>query len=335
MLQPYLARLLRGAPLVGFCLALAPATALAQADSPLEPRAGTAECCLQLLFPVGARAVGLGGALTARGGPDALFMNPAALARLERDEFRIHNAETDFESSNTFGLAVRIGGAGVFGMAYRLVDYGESQATDPSGTPTGQLRLLDHYLLATFATAVAPGLDAGISYKVFQFRQDCTGFCGENSFAATTHAVDAGVQYHPRLWPALQLGAALTHFGVPLQVLNAEQADPTPARFRVGAAYELFHHFSPDTTTVLWASVDVSGSWRQGVEQRVGAGLELVLDRTIYLRGGYASGTGRNSGAGVGLGLRYDRFDVGIARSFVSGSGGGQDPFQVTFAVGF
>jgi hypothetical protein len=122
---------------------------------------------------------------------------------------------------------------------------------------------------------------------------------------------------------------------VPLQVLNAEQADPTPTRFRAGAAYEVMHHFSSDSTTALWASFDVSGSWRQGVEPRVGAGAELVLDETIFVRAGYASGSGRASGAGVGIGLRYDRFELGIARSFVGAAGGGQDPFQITFAVGF
>ncbi|CAN5850387.1 hypothetical protein BH23GEM9_BH23GEM9_05040 [soil metagenome] len=297
--------------------------------------AGAVECCLQLLFPVGARAVGLGNALTARSGPDALFVNPAGLARLRRDEFRIHNADTELESSNAFALAFRIRGAGVLGLSYRLIDYGESQATDIFGNPTGTLRSLEHFLVATFATVMSPGLAAGISYRIFQFRHDCSGFCEGGSFAATTHAVDLGMQYHPGLWPALQLGASLTHLGVPLQVLNAEQADPTPTRVRAGAAYELMHHFSRDTTTAIWASMDVSGSWRAGVETRLGGGLELILDETIFVRAGYAMGRGRDAGAGVGVGLRYDRFELGIARSFVGAASGGQDPFQITFAVGF
>jgi hypothetical protein len=300
-----------------------------------DRKAGAVECCLQLLFPVGARAVGVGNALTARSGPDALFVNPAGLAVLGRDEFRVHNADTQLESSNAFGVAVRISGAGVLGLTYRLIDYGESQATDITGVPTGTLRLLEHFLVATFAAAMGPGVHAGISYRIFQFRKDCAGFCEGGSFAATTHAVDLGVQYHPRLWPALQLGASLIHLGVPLQVLNAEQADPTPMRLRAGAAYELMHRFSSDSTTMLWASFDVTGSWREGVEPRVGTGLELVLDETIFVRAGYGTGSGRASGAGVGIGLRYDRFELGIARSFVGSAAGGQDPFQITFAVGF
>lgn len=300
-----------------------------------EPRAGAVECCRQLLFPVGARAVSLGNSLTARTGADALFVNPAGLAQLRRDEFRVHNADTELESSNAFGVAFRLKGAGVVGLSYRLVDYGESQATDPQGTPTGTLRSLDHFLVASFATSMAAGVTAGISYKLFQFRHDCSGFCEGGGFAATTHAVDFGVQYHPRLWPALQLGASVTHMGLSLQVLNAEQADPTPTRLRVGGAYELMHHFTTDTTTALWASLDVAGSWRDGVEPRAGAGVELVLDETIFVRAGYATGSGRDSGTGVGLGLRYDRFELGIARSFAGAAALGQDPFQITFAVGF
>jgi hypothetical protein len=308
---------------------------LAQSASAANARVGAVECCLPLLFPVGARAVGVGGSLTARPGPDGVFVNPASLAQLGRDEFRIHNAETEIETSNTFALAFGVRAVGSFGLSYRLVDYGEIEATDDFGTPTGRMRLLAHALMASFATTMAPGLYAGVSYKLYQFRQDCSGFCGVPGFAATTHALDLGVQYHPRLWPALQLGAAVTHFGLPLQVINAEQADPMPTRIRAGAAYELLHHVSADSTTFLWASADVSGSWRDGVGTTGGVGLELVLDRTIFVRAGYRTGSGRDAGAAVGVGLSYDRFDVGVARSFISSGIGGPDPFQITFAVGF
>jgi hypothetical protein len=292
------------------------------------------ECCQQLLVPVGARASALAGALTARGGPDVVFINPAALAALTRDELRIHTEKTEVESTTALGLAFRIRGAGVLGLAYRLSEYGDSEATDEVGQVTGRLRPLEHFLLASFATSMGPGIAAGVSYKTYQLRNQCEGFCGGFDFAATTHAVDFGVQYHPALWPTLQLGASILHLGLPLQVLNAEQADPTPARLRVGGAYELMHHFSADTTTALWLSADLTGSWREGVQRQAAAGLELVLDHTIFVRGGYATGTGRESGAGIGVGLRYDRFDVGIARRFGVGLGV-QDPFQITFSLAF
>jgi hypothetical protein len=263
-----------------------------------------------------------------------MFVNPAALAGLERDELRIHNAEGEVESSNAFGLSVRIRGAGVLGLTYRLSDFGESIATDPQGNQTGVMRVLEHYAVAAFATEMGPGVSAGVAYKLYQYRRDCSGYCLDGGFAATTHGVDFGLQYHPPVWPALQLGASLSNLGTALQVLNAGQADPMPMRVRVGAAYELMHHFSSDTTMALWATAGASGSWKEGMPVRAGLGLELVLDGTIYIRSGYATGEGREGGAAIGVGLRYDRFDVGIARTFL-GATGVPDPFQITFAVGF
>jgi hypothetical protein len=323
-------------PLVGGALAAALST-LTQperlhAQSGADERVSAEECCLPLLLHVGARAVGLGNALTARPGADALFVNPAALGWLTRDEFRVHSSETDIETSTAFSLAFRIGRAGTIAATYRLVDYGEVEATGEFGEPIGTLRLLHHALMGSFGTILTPGVAAGISYKLYQFRQDCRGSC--TGFAATTHAVDAGVQYHPPLWRALQLGASVVHLGTALQVINAEQEDPTPVRIRAGGAYELMHHFTSDSTTALWASLDVSGSWREGVAPVIGSGLELTLDETIYVRGGYTTGSGRNAGGAVGVGLRYDRFDIGIAKTFVS-STTGQDPYHITFAVGF
>lgn len=291
-----------------------------------DDRVGASECCLQLTFPIGARAVSVGNALTARGGSDALFLNPAGLAWLERDEFRIHSAPTDFEKSTAFSLAVRIRDVGAAALTYRLVDYGETQAVDSLGFPIGLIQLADHVLLASFGTTLGPGLSAGVSYTLFVEQTGVT---------ATTHGIDAGVQYHPPLWPSLQLGASVVHLGFPLQVINAQQASPLPTRIRVGAGYELMHHFATDSTTALWASVDGSGSFREGAESTIGGGLELIVDRMIFVRAGYSTGAGRTAGAAVGVGLQYDRFDIGIAQSFVSTAAGGRDTFQVTFAVGF
>jgi hypothetical protein len=292
-----------------------------------DDRVIATECCLQMLLSVGARSVALGGALTARPGPDGIFANPAALAGLSRDEFRIHNAKTDLETTNTFGVAFGVRSAGTLGLTYRLADYGETEVTDEQGNAIGTVRLAAGVLLASFATRMGRGVSAGVSYMFYHFNGP--------GFNATTHGVDFGAQLAPESLPYLQLGASFVHVGLPLQVFNAEQAAPTPGRFRAGAAYEMMHHFAPDSTTALWASADLSGSWHEGVPIEVGGGLELSLDETIFVRAGYMSGSGSNSGASVGVGLRYQRFDVGIAKSFVTAASGGTDPFQITFAIGF
>lgn len=299
-----------------------------------DGRVAAEECCLPLLFPIGARAVALGDALSARGGMDAIWVNPAGLSQLERDELRVHNAPTDIETSNTFSVAFRIRSAGAVALSYRLVDYGDIDNTGSSGEPLGTLSLYNQVILATFATGLGRGLSAGVSYKLYQFRQTCELQCGVEPFTATSHGLDLGVQYHPPAWPALQLGASIVHTGTALQVINADQASPMPTRLRAGAAYEVMHHFTPDSTTAVWVLGDVTAGIRDGVPLVAGGGVELVLDRTIFVRAGYRSGDGRNAGAAVGVGLRYERFDVGIARTFL-GSAVDDDPFQITFSLGF
>jgi hypothetical protein len=169
---------------------------------------------------------------------------------------------------------------------------------------------------------MAPGLNAGISYKIFQFRNDCSGFCDGGGFAATTHAVDVGLQYHPQLWRALQLGRRDHPSRSAAAGLQCRAGGSDAERVRVGAAYEVMHHFSTDTTTALWLSqtCQVPGGRVWSVAQALAS--SWCSTRPIYLRGGYSTGSGPHSGAGVGIGLRYDRFEVGIARSFVSSAGG-------------
>jgi hypothetical protein len=304
------------------------------ASAPLTAQVSSDECCASLLAPIGARALALGNAITARTAPDGLFANPALIANVAADEFLVHNAKTSLETSNTFSLIIRSQALGGFGLSYRFIDLGEIEARDPSGNTVGTIILFEHALTATFATSVVNGVDAGVSYKLYQFRQDCRGFCG-SSFAATTHMLDLGVQIHPPTIPHLVLGAALVHPGFPLQVINADQASPTPSRLRVGGAYEFLHHFRTDSIAQIWLSVDVVDPARRPGEPIINAGVEASIDESIFLRLGYGGGSGFAGGAAVGVGLRYRRFDVAIAKSFVSSPLDEADPIQVTFGIRF
>jgi hypothetical protein len=308
-------------------LPAAPATAQTSGDVAAD------ECCLALLLPVGARALALGGALTARRAPDGIFANPASVANLPSAEVRLHSAKTEIERSTSITALFGISDAGTLAFSYRLVDYGDIDATDEAGNPTGRIRIADQALNATFATEATPGVRAGVTYTLFQFSSDCTGMCGDPGFQATSHALNLGVQVAPSWIPYLDLGASLINLGQSLQVRNAVQAAEMPTRLRVGAAYELLHLLRPDSTVRLWGSVDGATSWHQGVEPQVSAALELDMDRTIFVRSSWASGEGRGTGAAVGVGLVYDRFEIAVGKAFV----GIEDsaPIQVSLAVRF
>ena len=293
------------------------------------------ECCLPLLFAVSARSLGLGDAVTARSAPGAVFANPALVADIERDQFAIHSANTTIEKSTTLSLLIRSEVAGTFGIAYRLIDYGESEATDENGNPTGRLALFEQVLTATYATRVGNGLNAGVNYKLYQFRNDCRGYCGGEGTSATTHGLDLGLQYRPSRIPDVQVGAAIVNLGFPLQVVNEAQASPMPVRLRFGAAYEIAHHFRADRQLEAWAHGDIVANPRDPGDLIVNLGGELAVEQTIFLWAGYAGGSGLSGGAGVGVGLRYDRFDAGVAKRFISSPIDESEPTQVSFGIRF
>ncbi len=294
------------------------------------------ECCGVLLYSVGARSLGLGDAVTARGAAGALFANPAAIGEIDRDELVVHSATTPLDKRTTISLLLHSDVAGTFGVTYRLIDYGDIEATDVNNNPTGNLSVYERMLVATYATRVADGLYAGVSYKLFQFRNDCQGYCFGEELSATTHALDLGVQYQWRRIPDLRLGASVVNFGFPLQVVNEAQASPMPVRLRLGAGYEVAHHLREDRQVQLWLYSDLVASPRYPDLSKLNFGAELSVEETIFLWAGYAAGSGGGltGGAGVGVGLKYERFDAGVSRSFAV-TPDQSEPTQLSFGIRF
>lgn len=313
---------------------LVPGATLAQGEP--EPDRSQ-ECCLLLLVPVGARASAIGGTLTARSGPDAVFRNPAGLAGLRSSMFVIHHSDMSLAAQiDAFSFFLTPFSSTV-GVSYQLFDKGDIKTTDASGQEIGELSLRDHLGVASFATALGRELSGGVSYKVFQQRIDCRGDCGGVESHGTTQAVDVGLRYTPGWLPELELGVAVVNLGFPLQMVNAAQSDAFPARFHLGLGYDVLGAVREDSVLALRVLLDLRDSLREPGRDLVPSyGLELDMQRIIFLRAGYAPGEGLGTGAAVGVELRYDRFDVALARSFVNSSlEADTEPFQVSFGLHF
>jgi hypothetical protein len=311
---------------------LLPLSPLAAQEDPVP----ASECCLPMLFPIGARPVSMGQALAARAGRDGVFINPAGLADVDVSEVVVHRSTMAEDAQlTTFGLIVHSSVAGVFALTYRLIDFGETENTDEQGNPIGTSGFIDQVLIASYATRISAAWRAGVSYKLYDFRDQCKGVCGER-FSGTTHMLDAGLEFRPARLPALILGASLVHAGLALQVKNAAQADPTPARLRAGGAYEVGHHLQKDTTIQVWAHADVVGRIRDAGSPAINVGAEVILDRTIFLRAGHASASNgiTSGGTGLGVGLRYQRFDIAVSKTF-STTALESDPVQISFGARF
>ena len=294
------------------------------------------ECCRPLLFPIGARRASMSEAVTSVASADAVFYNPAGLAQLDGGHFVLHHIASDIQPVDAFTLLLSPGNLAVFGVSYALVDYGDQELTGDDGTPVGRVGARDHILIASFATTVVAGLSAGLNYKYFAWRIECSGQCGgTRNLSAVTHGLDFGVQFEPLWLTPLRIGAALLNAGFPLQVINSEQADPMPTRLRVGISYDVMRHFDPAGPYRLLVLLDAEDEdWKQPTSPTPSIAVEMSAGDMVFLRAGYGGGEGLASGPAVGVGIVYSSFNIAVAKR-VSSSGLGDDPFQVTLDIGF
>jgi len=325
---------------LGLC---APLTA--QSTAPLRSPLGLAgqldasagECCIMLLFPIGARGAALGESMTAMTSPEAVFHNPAGLAELDASHFVLHHVANQAQQIDAFSLIIRPFNVATLGLSYQLIDFGDEEATNPDGIPIGRITIRDHVLVASLATSVVAGVSAGVSYKMYNARWTCSGSCGGIDVDALTHGLDVGVQYQPYWLAPLRIGVALVNAGFPLQVVNRRQSDPMPTRLRVGVAYDVMQHITVPGDYQLWVLVDAQeDDWKSPSSPETSLGMELLVGQAVYLRAGYGAGEGVTGGPSVGVGLVYSSFHFGVAKRLDGGQGlFGDDPFQLSLGVGF
>jgi Uncharacterised protein family (UPF0164) len=293
-----------------------------------------------LLVPVGARAVALGQAATADGGSsEAMFWNPAGLATLAKGEFAIYHYDAFFGTGDAIALAAPSSRLGTFAIAAYLVNYGDLAVTrgDLGPEPVGQISPRNLELMASYATDLA-GLAAGITYKLVQFRVDCTGDCSQVPTATgTTNAVDLGVQYTFGSWRPVVVGVSLRNLGFSLQVNNRAQADQLPTRLSVGVSAEVVR--PAEGTQGLDARVlaDVQGTVLEGPLTTVTlVGVESGVGQALRLRFGYAFLDSNARGPSLGVGVKFGSIAFDIARTFNSAQDvGDTEPVQFSFRVIF
>jgi hypothetical protein len=298
-------------------LLLIAATALASvAARELAAQEGVAtEGALFLLLPTGARAVGMGLATTtARGSSEAVWWNPAGLSGNPQREAAIHHSQSINGTADALNVVVPWRDFGVFGLAASVLDLGEQEPRVDSTGALGTLLPRQVVFAASFATQLAQGATAGVTYKVVQFRVDCTGACV--SLQASTSALDVGAQYDlTRQRLPITIGAAVRNLGIQLQVNDAEQSDELPTRVEAGVEYrpKLPARYA-DQLDVRMA-VDVSDDISLN-RPRARFGSEIGIQRRAFLRAGYIMRDQESESGGptLGLGFIVRRFVVDIGR---------------------
>lgn len=325
------------AALTGLFATLAPGGGRAQE---LPDSSEVPEGAVFLLLPVGAHGVGMGRAMTALHSEEAAFWNPAGLAGQSERRTMVY-------SGDQLGPAIAVNmlypwsRVGTLGLSYFLLDIGDQEIRSPDGTPLGSITHRNHLGIASFATSLPVGIQVGVNVKTVQYRVGCRGQCENLATTRSAYAADVGVQAEPFKELPLRFGWMLAHAGTEFRTRNEDHSAPLPTRVRFAVAYEVLHRFVDDGTMDLWVAVEAEDRARDPGSPSVHVGLNFSAAGMVDVRAGYVHvraghARGQLDGATVGLGFRFDRFDLNLAkyleRSIVTQEG---QPIHVSLGVSF
>ncbi len=272
-----------------------------------------------LLLPVGARSVGTGEAIVADTmGADGAWWNPAALAAMSKSELAVYGSQTIVANGAglTFAKPSRL--LGTLAFSASVLDFGDQSVTDEfSGVPIGTVSTRNWVAMVSYATSVGERLRLGLGYKYVRLAFTCSGLCGAvPQFIGTTSALDLGAQYVVPSKLPITLGATLRHLGPDLQVKDAEQADPLPRTWQVGASTRIPVTALDSAGASLDLLTDVLGS-TAFADPSFRIGLVLGYEGRYFLRGGYTVLEGEGGGPSIGGSIYVsDGLAVEIARRF-------------------
>jgi hypothetical protein len=284
---------------------------------------------LYLVLPVGARATGQGLTLVAEdsAGSEAVWWNPAGIARQRNKEAAIHHSQTVAGTGDAISFVLPTRSRGVFSASVNILDLGTQQVTeDPNQPPVGLILVRNVIYAGTYGIAPGKSFSGGLTYKFSQLRVDCTGQCGDlPPRAETIRAFDAGLQYRFGGNGPLTIGTALRN----------QQADRRARQLEGGASYDvrLIQRYVSDVRVrVAAALLDRAAERRtdpgvpppgapppeqeydHDLDLRVGTAV-MYQDR-VHMRAGYITGDGDATGPALGFGVVAGRLAFDIARAF-------------------
>ena len=295
---------------------VAAAIAAFGAPAPAAAQKPATEGALFLLLPIGARAVGQGQAIVGdEPGSEAVWWNPAAIARGDRREIAIHHSQTIVATGDAVTLVVPSALLGVLAVGANIVYYGREDITDTVGT-VGVLIPQNIVYAATYATPIARRFAAGISYKIVQLRLDCSGGCaGVPTVSASSSALDAGVQARLAGLVPATVGVAVRNVGPRLQVNDKDQSDPLPTRVQAGVSIDVPNVQGVDPQVKIRVSADLlSDVHFSAPSPRFGASIgyrDRAFFRTGYI---FDRGDGEGDGPSIGFGLASGSLVLDIGR---------------------
>jgi hypothetical protein len=290
-------------------------------------RTGTAGA-QELLIPVGAKEVALGGSNVAFvSGVGAIYWNPAGVARTN------FGTEVQFSHMTYFGdIGIEYGaisataeGIGTFGVSIKSINFGNIPVTtedNPDGT--GQTYSPSYVTTGlTYSRLLSDRISVGANFNLVSESIMST--------SATGVSLDAGVQYNGLLVPELKLGFAVKNIGPNMKFSGSNLLRPgstvgdirgtqnysveaaafeLPSQIEIALAYEKKF----DETNKITVFTDFENNNYQDDIWKFGA--EYAFQDLLFIRGGYnlspnapkdpLGTTSQLYDFSVGAGINYD-----------------------------
>lgn len=298
-----------------------------------------------LLFSMGARASGMGGAhVTEARGADGVYWNPANLGfYVDRKSITgMHFAPVPDLTDDVYfeyaSYAENVEGWGGWGLNIMYLTYGKSEATDTSGLRLREFTSWEMALGAGYGTALSEHFAAGVGAKVLlSYLSPEIGDLEEGQ--GVTWAIDGGI-HGRQLGPMnLRAGLAILNMGPALKFVDNGSPNPLPLNFRLGVGFDPYvdetHRFTvaADMNKVLvrqrggtgaeefdvdpawkalftaWGDESLSEEFKDAIYN---LGLEYAFSNFVFLRTGWVQdSTGDITDYTYGIGLTYQglRFD--------------------------
>ena len=299
-----------------------------------------------LLFTMGARASGMGGAhVTEAAGADAVYWNPANLGLYlnGRSITGMHFAPVpDLADDVYFEYAAygqrSEGASGGFGGTLMFLTYGESTATDDSGIRLRDFTSWEMGIGGGYGTALTEKIAVGAGAKlIMSYLSPEIGQLEEGQ--GITWAVDVGVHAREIAPMNLRWGLAILNLGPALKFVDNGSPNPLPLDFRMGIGFDPWmnatHRFTvaAEMNKVLVRQRGGSGTEEFDVDPAYKAlftawtdeslseeledaiyniGVEYGFSDFVFLRSGWVEDkTGDIQDYTYGVGVRYQslRFD--------------------------
>ncbi len=248
-----------------------------------------------LKIGVGARPMAMGGAFVGVAeGAEAGYWNPAGLTQIEHIEFSAMHLQWSSDIMYEFlTYGQKFGNIGTIGASIFYLNIGEIDARDEFGQPLEAIKPYDACGMVSFARAINPKVNAGLSVKGFQEK------IGDD--AVSGFGVDLGGLV--RL-SKVDVGINIQNLGMKMKFVDEEFSLPMIGRLGVA--------FRPLTALTLALDGDYQIVNKRGA---VHCGGEYWIKEMVAIRAGYQYKTkddelGLLNGLGAGLGVKYMKFGV-------------------------